>query len=78
MDDDRGDLQAFIRDLPHPIARGTPGCEATYQYQVSPWWMLQADAQYFFRPSGGIPQADNPTTRIGNEFVIGLRTNIGF
>ncbi|SIT50736.1 Carbohydrate-selective porin OprB [Paraburkholderia piptadeniae] len=52
--------------------------EATYQYQVAPWWMLQADAQYFFRPSGGIPQPDNPTTRIGNEFVLGVRTNIVF
>ncbi|SIT45807.1 Carbohydrate-selective porin OprB [Paraburkholderia piptadeniae] len=52
--------------------------EATYQYQVAPWWMLQADAQYFFRPSGGIPQPGNPTARIGNEFVLGIRTNIVF
>ena len=52
--------------------------EATYQYQVTPWWMLQADAQYFFRPSGGIPQPDNSGTRIGNEFVVGVRTNIVF
>ena len=52
--------------------------EATYQYQVTPWWLLQADAQYFFRPSGGISQPDNPTARIGNEFVLGVRTNIVF
>lgn len=52
--------------------------EATYQYQVTSWWLLQADAQYFFRPSGGIPQPDNPTARIGNELVLGVRTNIVF
>lgn len=43
---------------------------------ITPWWLLQADAQYFFRPPGGIPEPDNPTTRIGNEFVLGVRTNI--
>lgn len=52
--------------------------EATYQYQVAPWWMLQADVQYFFRPSGGIAQPGNPVARIGNEFVAGVRTSIAF
>ncbi|BCG03463.1 porin (plasmid) [Paraburkholderia sp. PGU19] len=52
--------------------------EATYQCQLTPWWILQADAQYFFRPSGGIPQPDNASSRIGNEFVVGVRTNITF
>ena len=52
--------------------------EATYQYQVAPWWQLQADFQYFFRPAGGIPDPQNPSQRIGDEAVLGLRTTIEF
>ncbi|CAM2156068.1 porin [Pararobbsia alpina] len=52
--------------------------EATYQYQVAPWWILQADAQYVFNPGGGIVNPNDPTQKIKNEFVLGLRTNITF
>jgi porin len=52
--------------------------EATYQYQVRAWWQLQPDVQYFFNPGGGIANPDNPTRKIGDELVIGLRTNITF
>src|ERR1700730_18793404 len=52
--------------------------EATYQYQVTPWWQMQADFQHAFRPAGGIPNPDNPSQRVGNEAVVGLRTNIAF
>ena len=52
--------------------------EATYQYQVTPWWQLQADFQYFFRPAGGIPNPENPSQRVGNAAVVGVRTNIVF
>jgi len=34
--------------------------------------------QYAFRPSGGIPNPENPSQRVGNEAVVGLRTNIIF
>ncbi|MFL9910819.1 carbohydrate porin [Paraburkholderia sp. RL17-337-BIB-A] len=52
--------------------------EVTYQYQVAPWWRLQADFQYVFRPAGGIPDPGNPSQRVGNEAIVGLRTNIVF
>jgi porin len=52
--------------------------EATYQYQVAPWWQLQADFQYFFRPAGGIPNPSNPSERLHNEAVVGLRTIVNF
>ena len=52
--------------------------EATYQYQVRAWWQLQPDVQYFFNPGGGIADPNNPTRKIGNELVIGLRANITF
>ncbi len=52
--------------------------EATYQYQVRAWWQLQPDIQYFFNPGAGIANPNNPTRKIGDELVIGLRTNITF
>ena len=52
--------------------------EATYQYQVMPWWQIQPDIQYVFNPGGGIVNPNNPTQEIKNELVIGLRTNITF
>ncbi|MFC0696497.1 carbohydrate porin [Paraburkholderia humisilvae] len=80
-------IGSHARDLASATAQTTPGfpsrtaetvIEATYQYQIAPWWQLQGDAQYFFRPSGGIPDPDNPAERIGNAFVIGVRTTITF
>lgn len=52
--------------------------EATYQYQIAPWWQLQPDFQYVFRPGGGIVDPNLPTQRVGDEAVFGLRTNITF
>jgi porin len=60
-----------------PIRSSETFIEATYQYQVYPWWQLQPDAQFVFRPGGS---ATNPITgqRIRNELVLGLRTNVLF
>jgi len=52
--------------------------EATYQAQVLPSWQIQPDIQYIINPAGGIANPDDPTQKIKNEFVIGLRTNITF
>ena len=52
--------------------------EATYQYQVHPWWQLQPDAQYVFKPGGGLQNPIEPSQRIKNELVLGLRTNVLF
>jgi len=52
--------------------------EVTYQYQATPWWQIQPDAQYVFTPGGGLANPNNPGKRIGNELVLGLRTNILF
>jgi porin len=80
-------IGSHARDLASATAQTTPGfpsrsaetvIEATYDYQIAPWWQLQGDAQYFFRPSGGIPNPDNAAERIGNEFVIGVRTTLTF
>jgi porin len=52
--------------------------EATYQYQLRPWWQLQPDAQFVFKPGGSVQNPLQPTERVGNELVLGLRTNILF
>ncbi|AHI64092.1 carbohydrate porin [Burkholderia thailandensis] len=62
----------------YPVRRAETLLEATYQYQVTPWWQLQADFQYAFRPGGGIPNPNEPGTRIGNEAIVGVRTTIAF
>jgi porin len=80
-------IGSHVQDFASTSAIYTPGypsrsaetiVEATYQYQVAPWWQLQADFQYAFRPAGGIPNPQNPSQRIGNEAIVGLRTNITF
>ncbi len=52
--------------------------EATYTYQVHPWWQVQPDVQYVFNPGGGIDNPDKPGQRVGDELVLGLRTNVLF
>lgn len=52
--------------------------EATYQFQAASWWQIQPDFQYVFRPGGGLVNPNLPTQRIGNEAVLGIRTNITF
>ena len=49
--------------------------EATYQRQVTPWLQVQPDIQYVFNPGGGVKN-DATQRRIGNELVLGIRTNI--
>ena len=47
--------------------------EATYQAQVTPWWQVQPDLQYIFHPG-----AQGATPAVGNEMIVGVRTNVAF
>jgi porin len=75
---------AFDRDVGanttpgYPVRTAETVIEATYQYQVAPWWLVQADFQYFFRPGGGVPNPNAGGARIGNEAVAGVRTVLTF
>jgi porin len=61
-----------------PIRHNETFLEATYQYEVMPWWQIQPDIQYVFNPGAGIANPNNPNQVIKNELVIGVRTNITF
>jgi porin len=62
---------------PYGVRTSETALEATYQYQVNPWWQLQADAQYTFNAGAG-QNPNDPTQPLRNTFVIGVRTNITF
>jgi porin len=61
-----------------PVRSSETYVEATYQYQVHPWWQVQPDAQYVFNPGGGIASPVAPGERVRNELVLGVRTNVLF
>jgi porin len=62
----------------YPIRGGETYIEATYQYQVHPWWQVQPDIQYIINPGGGILNPNAPDQKVRNEWVLGLRTNVLF
>ena len=61
-----------------PARRDETYLELTYQRQMRPWWQIQPDIQYVINPGGGVANPDQPTTRVKNEFVFGVRTNVLF
>jgi porin len=69
---------AFFTGAPFPVRSNESFIEVTYQAQLVPWWQLQPDFQYFFRPGGGVPNPANPSARIGDEAVFALRSVITF
>ncbi len=79
LDRDAANVAAIVDPGGLNIVRHTETyVETTYQYQLRPWWQLQPDVQYVFNPGGGIVNPNDPTRRVGNELVLGLRTNILF
>jgi porin len=75
--DDR-QLQVYKPAVFTPVRTTETFLEATYQIQVLPSWQIQPDVQYIINPGGGLANPDEPTQKIKNEFVVGLRTNITF
>ena len=72
------DLRFYDPSVYTPVRSSETFVEASYQLQVTPWWQIQPDLQYFFNPGAGIPNPSEPTQTIKNEAVVGLRTNITF
>jgi porin len=78
-----GDAAAADRDIasigaPYPIRSGETAFELSYRMHLTPWWTTQPDMQYIIRPGGGDPHPDDPTHRVGNALVIGVRSAINF
>ena len=69
---------AFFSGSFHPVRSGETFVEATYQYQVTPWWQIQPDFQYVFNPGAGVANPNSPGQRVKDEAIIGIRTNILF
>lgn len=67
---------ANFNAMPIPIRGSETFVEATYQYQVVPWWVLQPEAQFMWNPGAGASYPSGTTQRVSNELVLGLRTNI--
>ena len=70
------DFQVYT-DGPYPIRSYETVLEATYQAQLTGWWVLQPDLQYLINPGGGHDPND-PQRRLGNAFLLGLRTVVTF
>ncbi|KVN29700.1 porin [Burkholderia pyrrocinia] len=62
---------------PYGVRGSETALEAMYNYQVAPWWQIQADAQYTFNAGAGQNPSD-PRAPLRNTFVLGLRTNVTF
>ena len=61
-----------------PIRSSEKFIELTYQYQLKPWIQIQPDIQYVINPGAGISSQTDPSKRVKNELLFGIRTNISF
>ena len=44
--------------------------------KLAPWVVLQPDLQYVFNPGAGVLNPSNPSEKLKDEVIIGLRANI--
>jgi porin len=63
---------------PYPIRNHELVLEASYQFQVAPWWIIQPDIQYIAHPGGNVPDPNAPAAAVKDAFVIGARSVIKF
>jgi len=61
-----------------PIRNSETFVELTYQYQWMPWIQIQPDIQYAMNPGAGLANPNIPNSKIKNELILGIRTNISF
>jgi porin len=72
------DTAFFNPGVYSPVRHSETFIEATYQYQATPWWLIQPDFQYVFNPGAGVVNPNAPTQKVKDEAVIGVRTTITF
>ncbi|MBR0742582.1 carbohydrate porin [Bradyrhizobium japonicum] len=73
------DTQAFT-GIRSPVRSNETLIEMIYEAHIKPGWLIAPYFQYVFRPSGGIPNPNNPTgvSRIGDAAVFGVTTTIRY
>lgn len=69
---------ALDRDSGLPGRTSERLVELTYQAQVTPWLVIQPDVQYVFNPGAGVRNPSNPSQRLKNELVAGVRATLTF
>src|SRR5438552_2971046 len=70
----------FFSGLPSPVRSNETLLEFIYEAHIKPGWLLAPYFQYVFRPSGGIPNPNDPgrISRIGDAAVFGLTTTVRY
>ncbi|SFH92939.1 carbohydrate porin [Bradyrhizobium sp. cf659] len=73
------DTQAFT-GVQSPVRSNETLIEMIYEAHVKPGWLVAPYFQYVFRPSGGIPNPNDPSgvSRIGDAAVFGVTTTIRY
>ena len=70
----------FFSGLPSPVRSNETVLELIYEAHIRPGWLLAPYFQYVFRPSGGIPNPNDPSglSRIGDAAVFGITTTLRY
>ena len=70
----------FFSGLASPVRSNETLIEMIYEAHIKPGWLLAPYFQYVFRPSGGIPNPNDPSglSRIGDAAVFGLTTTLRY
>jgi len=73
------DTQSFT-GVQSPVRSNETLIEMIYEAHIKPGWLVAPYFQYVFRPSGGIPNPNDPsgTSRIGDAAVFGVTTTIRY
>ncbi|MBR0816349.1 carbohydrate porin [Bradyrhizobium liaoningense] len=73
------DTQAFT-GVESPVRSNETLIEMIYEAHIKPGWLIAPYFQYVFRPSGGIPNPNDPTgvSRIGDAAVFGVTSTLRY
>jgi porin len=70
----------FFTGTASPVRSNETVLELIYEAHIRPGWLMAPYFQYVFRPSGGIPNPNDPSglSRIGDAAVFGLTTTLRY
>lgn len=70
----------YFSGIQSPVRSSEALLEIIYEAHIKPGWLIAPYFQYVMRPSGGIPNPNDPTgvSRIGDAAVFGVTTTIRY